>query len=161
MELKSRQPRKQRKRFFNLPLHLRWHLLNAPLSPELRRELGVRRLPVRKGDVVRVMRGDWKGHEGKVVEVDLKRVRIHVEGVTLKKADGTEVFYPIHPSNVMIVKLGEVDEVRRRIIERRRKAREELVKKGLAKPLSDEQKRLAEEAFKASIGTTAQPTQPR
>ena len=153
VELKSKQPRKQRKIFFNLPLHQRWHLLNAPLSPELRKELGIKRLPVRKGDVVRIMRGDWKGHEGKVVEVDLKRVRIFVEGVTHKKADGTEVFYPIHPSNVMIVKLGEADEVRKKIIERRRKAREELVKKGLAKPLNEEQRKLAEEAFKASAQT--------
>ncbi|NPA97340.1 MAG: 50S ribosomal protein L24 [Crenarchaeota archaeon] len=156
VEIKTKQPKKQRKRFFNLPLHQRWHLLNAPLSPDLRKELGVRRLPVRKGDVVRIMRGDWRGHEGKVVEVDLKRVRISVEGVTHKKADGTEVFYPIHPSNVMIVKLGEVDEVRRRIIERRRKAREELVKKGLAKPLSSDQQKLVE-AFKESTQTSPQP----
>ncbi len=157
VELKTKQPKKQRKIFFNLPLHQRWHLLNAPLSPELRKELGIKRLPVRKGDVVRIMRGDWKGHEGKVVEVDLKRVRIFVEGVTHKKADGTEVFYPIHPSNVMIVKLGEIDEVRRKIIERRRKAREELVKKGLAKPLNEEQRKLVEEAFKESVQTAPQP----
>jgi len=150
VEMKSKQPRKQRKRFYNLPLHQRWHLLNAPLSPELRRELGIKRLPVRKGDVVRILRGDWKGHEGKVVEVDLKRCRIKIEGVTHKKADGTEVYYPIHPSNVMIIKLGEVDEVRRKIIERRRSARNELVKKGLAKPLNDEQKKLLEEALKAA-----------
>ena len=156
MELKTKQPKKQRKIFFNLPLHLRWHLMNAPLSPELRRELGIKRLPVRKGDVVRIMRGDWKGHEGKVVEVDLKRVRIYVEGVTVKKADGTEVYYPIHPSKVMIVKLGEIDEVRRRIIERRRKAREELVKKGLAKPLNDEQGKLYEEFLRSQASAVTQ-----
>lgn len=135
MELKTKLPRKQRKILYNLPLHLRWHLLNAPLSQELRKELNIKRLPVRSGDVVRIMRGDWKGHEGKVVDVDLKRVRIFVEGVTLKKADGSEVFYPIHPSKVIIIKLGEIDDVRRRIIERRSKAREELIKLGKAKPL--------------------------
>jgi len=135
MEIKTKLPRKQRKILYNLPLHLRWHLLNAPLSPELRKELNVKRLPVRTGDVVRIMRGDWKGHEGKVVDVDLKRVRIFVEGVTLKKADGSEVFYPIHPSKVMIIKLGEIDDVRRKIIERRSKAREELIKLGKAKSL--------------------------
>jgi len=156
MELKSRQPRKQRKAFFNLPLHLRWHLLNAPLSPELRKELGIKRLPVRKGDVVRIMRGDWKGHEGKVVEVDLKRVAIYVEGVTVKKADGTERYYPIHPSKVMIVKLGELDKVRRKIIERRLAARKELVKKGMAKPLNEEQKKILDEALKAVDRSTIQ-----
>jgi len=104
-----------------MPLHLRHKLFNAPLSPELRKELGIKRLPIRKGDVVRILRGDWKGHEGKVVKVDLKRVRIHVEGVTIKRADGTPVYYPIHPSKVMIIKLGEVDKVRKKIIERRAK----------------------------------------
>ena len=156
MELKSRQPRKQRKVFFNLPLHLRWHLLNAPLSPELRKELGIKRLPVRKGDVVRIMRGDWKGHEGKVVEVDLKRVAIYVEGVTVKKADGTERYYPIHPSKVMIVKLGELDKIRRKIIERRLAARKELVKKGMAKPLNEEQQKLLNEALKSATQSALQ-----
>ncbi|MEM0043444.1 MAG: 50S ribosomal protein L24 [Sulfolobales archaeon] len=115
----SRQPRKIRKRFFNAPLHVRWKFLTAKLSEDLRKEYGVKRLPVRTGDTVKILRGDWKGHEGKVVDVDLKRVRIHVEGVTIKKADGTPVYYPIHPSKVIITKLGEIDDVRRKIIERR------------------------------------------
>jgi|UniRef100_A0A7J2TZW4 large subunit ribosomal protein L24 len=142
MELKTKQPRKQRKRIFNLPLHLKWRLLTASLSKELRKELGIKRLYIRRGDVVRIVSGDWKGHEGKVVGVDLRRGRIHIEGVTIKKADGTDVFYPIHPSKVVIVKLGEIDDVRRKIIERRQKAREELVKNGKAKPLSEEQMKL-------------------
>ncbi|RLG86911.1 MAG: 50S ribosomal protein L24 [Thermoprotei archaeon] len=124
----SLQPRKQRRFLYNMPLHLRHKLLTAPLSPELRKELGIRNLPVKKGDVVRIMRGDWKGHEGKIVEVDLRRVRIHIEGVTIKRADGTPVYYPIHPSKVMIIKLGEVDKVRKKIIERRRMARESIGK---------------------------------
>jgi large subunit ribosomal protein L24 len=142
MRLKTKQPKKQRKRLFNLPLHLRWRLLSAPLSKELRKDLGLKRLYVRKGDVVKIVRGDWRGHEGKVMDVDLKKGRIFVEGVTIKKADGTDVFYPIHPSKVVIVKLGEVDDVRRKIIERRQKAREELVKFEKAKPLNEEQMRL-------------------
>jgi len=142
MSLKTKQPKKQRKRLFNLPLHLRWRLLSAPLSKELRKDLGLKRLYVRKGDIVKIVRGDWRGHEGKVMDVDLKKGRIFVEGVTIKKADGTDVFYPIHPSKVVIVKLGEVDDVRRKIIERRQKAREELVKFEKAKPLNEEQTRL-------------------
>ncbi len=115
----SRQPRKQRKAYYNAPLHLRQKLVTAPLSRELREKYGVRNLPVRKGDRVRVMRGDFKGHEGEVVEVDLKRYRIHVDGVTIKKADGTPVFRPIHPSNVMIVSLKLDDKWRKKLIERR------------------------------------------
>ena len=119
MKLKTRQPRKQRKFLYNAPLHLRGKIMAATLSNELRNKYGVRSLPIREGDKVRVMRGDFKGKEGKVVDVDLKRYRINVEGATQKKVNGTEVFYPLHPSNVMIVGLNLDDERRKKIIERR------------------------------------------
>ena len=114
------KPRNQRIALLKAPLHQRHKFFNARLSDELANKLGVKRLPVRVGDVVRIMRGDWAGHEGKVVKVDLKRIRIHVEGVTIKKADGTPVYYPIHPSKVMIIKLDTSDKWREKIIKRRR-----------------------------------------
>jgi len=116
----STQPRVQRKQLYTAPLHLRHKFLNAPLSHELREKYGVKRLPVRVGDVVRIMRGDFAGIEGKVVKVDLKRVRVFIEGAQIKKADGTPVYYPIHPSKVMIVKLDLSDKYRLKIIERRK-----------------------------------------
>ena len=118
--VKSAKPSKQRLSLFKAPLHRRHRLLNARLSKELIGKLGVKRLPVRTGDVVKILRGDWAGHEGKVVKVNYDDLRIHVDGVTVKKADGTPVFYPIHPSNVMIIKLDLSDKMRKRIIERRR-----------------------------------------
>lgn len=118
----SAQPRKQRKALFNSPLHVRQKLMTARLSPELEEKYGVKRLPVRKGDTVRIMRGSWAGHEGKVLKVDLSRMRIFVEGVTIQKADGTPRFYPIHPSKVMIVKLNLEDKRRMELIERKQEA---------------------------------------
>ncbi|MEZ0393974.1 MAG: 50S ribosomal protein L24 [Desulfurococcaceae archaeon] len=122
---KSSKPGKQRKALFNMPLHLRRKLLTAPLSDELREKYGIKRLPVRAGDTVKILRGDWKGHEGKVVDVDLKRARIFVEGVQIRKADGTPVYYPIHPSKVMITKLDVSDARRLEVIERRRRGKAE------------------------------------
>lgn len=117
---RSKQPRKQRRWLFKtIRLHERHKLLRATLSKELRKKYGKRSLRVRVGDKVKIMRGDFKGNVGKVVEVDMKRVRIKVEGATIKKSRGQEVFVPIHPSNVMVVELGEVDEVRKKIIERK------------------------------------------
>ncbi|MEM1555118.1 MAG: 50S ribosomal protein L24 [Desulfurococcaceae archaeon] len=116
----SAKPSKQRKSLYRAPLHKLRKLFNVPLSDELREKYGVKRLPVRVGDIVRIMRGDWKGHEGKVVNVDTKRVRINVEGVQIKRSDGTPVYYPIHPSKVMIVKLDLSDKWRMKIIERRK-----------------------------------------
>ncbi|HDM22621.1 MAG: 50S ribosomal protein L24 [Methanomicrobia archaeon] len=113
------QRRKQRKMYFNAPLHKRQKFMSAHLSKELREKYGIRSLPVRKGDKVRVLRGDYIFSEGKVMKVDLKRTRIFIEKVTREKTDGTEVNIPFHPSNVEIIELDLKDEERAKIIERR------------------------------------------
>lgn len=114
----SKQPRKQRKRVYEAKLHQRHRFLHATLSKELRDKYGKRAIRVRKGDKVKVMRGNFAGHTGKVLEVDMKKLRIYVDGVTVKKANGEEVARPIHPSNVMIIELGEEDSVREKILKR-------------------------------------------
>ena len=40
--------RKQRKRHFEAPSHIRRRLMSAPLSKELRQKYGVRSMPIRK-----------------------------------------------------------------------------------------------------------------
>ncbi len=127
--VKSSYPKKQRRAYFNAPLHKRQKLITAPLSRELQKQHGIRRLPVRKGDTVLIVRGDFKGVKGKVVKVDLRRLRIYVEGATLRKANGEVVYYPIHPSKVVIVELDLSDPKRKEMIERIKKAREEFLKK--------------------------------
>jgi len=115
----SIKPSKQRLSMREAPIHLRHKYLTAPLSRELREKLGIKRIYVRAGDTVKIVRGDWKGHEGKVVKVDYEEIALHVEGVTIKKADGTPVYYPIHPSKVVIIKLDLSDKKRMKIVERR------------------------------------------
>jgi large subunit ribosomal protein L24 len=116
----SKQPRKQRAELYSLPMHRRHKLLAARLSDELREKYKTRSLPVRKGDRVRIIRGDFKKLEGEVLKVDTKRRQIQIQGVTVTKADGTQVTGSIRPSNVMLLKLAE-DKARMRIIERRSK----------------------------------------
>jgi len=116
--MKSKQPRKQRRWLYKTSkLHERHKLLHATLSEELRKKYGKRSIRVRRGDKVKIMRGEFAGHEGKVLEVDMKKIRIKVDGATITKVDGTEVAVPIHPSNVMITSL-EMDDVRKKILER-------------------------------------------
>ena len=115
----TKQPRKVKRKLYNLPLHLRRKLLTAPLSDELREKYGIKRIPVRKGDTVLILRGDYAGREEKVIRVDLKKARIYVKGVTRRKVDGTEVHVPIHPSKVVITKLDLSDPLRKAVIERR------------------------------------------
>ena len=108
----SIQPRKQRKALYTAPLHIRRKIMSANLSKDLRADIGKRSLPIRVGDKVQVVRGDFKGHEGKVESIDAKRYKVTVEGVTLSKPDGNAVLLPIHPSNLMIIEADLKDERR-------------------------------------------------
>ena len=123
----SKQPKKQRLSLFRAPLHRRHRYLSAPLSRELREKYRTRSLPVRKGDKVRITRGDFKKLEGDVLEVDTKRHFIQVQGVVVTKADGTQVTRPVTPSNVLLIKLAH-DEQREKVLERRSKGGEERAK---------------------------------
>ena len=129
-------PRKQRKLLYTAPAHLRHKLMAAPLSSELATSRGIKTLPVRKGDSIRIMRGDHKGFEGKISRVDLKNYRIYVEGLTREKVDGTTIFVPVHPSKVAIRKLNLDDKWRKAIVERKKELpkKEEKAKKAVEKP---------------------------
>jgi large subunit ribosomal protein L24 len=85
---------------------------------------------VTRGDTVRVMRGEDKGKEGKVLKVFPKTGRVTVEGVNIVKRHRKarrpeeqsgiiEMAAPIHASNVMLLdpKSGTATRVRRRIDE--------------------------------------------
>lgn len=134
-----KNPRKQRKMLYNAPSHLRHKFMGAPLSNELAASRGIKTLPVRKGDTIRIVRGDNAGFEGKVSRVDLKRYRIFVEGLTREKVDGTNIFVSVHPSKVMIKSLNLDDKWRKAIVERKQELaeqskKEEKVKKTAPKP---------------------------
>ena len=108
----SIQPRKQRKARYNAPAHARGKYLSATLSKDLREKIGKKSLPLRSGDKVRVLRGDFKGHEGEVLEVDYGSYKVTIEEVTLSKPDGTAVFLPVDPSNLMIIDADTKDDRR-------------------------------------------------
>src|SRR6478672_10936538 len=88
------------------------------------------RMHVTKGDTVRVVRGDDKGKEGKIMRVYPKTGRVVIEGVNIVKkhrrartADEqsgiVEMPAPIHASNVMLIdpKSGDPTRTRRQIDE--------------------------------------------
>ncbi len=118
MQPKSKKPRKQRKFLYKAPLHLRRKLISAHLSKELRQQFKRRSFPIRKGDEVEIMRGEFKKRIGKVVKVDYKNYRVYVEGITRKRTKGTEALIPIHPSNLRIINLNLEDELRRKALYR-------------------------------------------
>jgi len=108
----SKKPNKQRKYRFNAPLHIRGEFLNAHLSKELRQKYNIRALRVRVGDKVRIMRGQFKKQEGKIEEVNVKKLKVYISKIEHVKRDGTKARYPIEPSNLMLVELNTDDKER-------------------------------------------------
>ncbi len=135
---KTKQPRKQRKRYYTAPLHLRNRQMTALLSRELRNKYGIRRLPVHKDDKVLVFRAKSEDQEikGKVIRVLPQKYSVHIEGYSKEKADGTVSSFPVHPSNIIITSLNLRDKKRREIIKRR--SRKELTEEELTEDLFDE-----------------------
>jgi large subunit ribosomal protein L24 len=99
--------RTARKRRALAPLHIRGKFVHSHLSKELREKMKKRSIRVKKGDKVKILRGNFKGKEGKIVKVDLKECKIFIEGITRKKARGQEILVPIDPSNVLVTELAE------------------------------------------------------
>jgi large subunit ribosomal protein L24 len=116
--MKSKKPSKQRKAFYEMPLHKKHKLLAAHLSKELRKQWKKRSLPVRKGDEVRVMRGKFRGTTGKITRIDLKRLKVYIENVKRKKVSGEEIHIPINPSKLMLISPVMDDVRRKKVIER-------------------------------------------
>jgi len=117
--MKTTKPGKQRKRLYQAPLNERYKRFSASLSSKLKESHGTNSVPVRNGDTVMIMRGDRKGSEGKVTQINRKNYRILIEGATREKVDGTTTLIPIHPSKVMITRLNLDDKWRKKILERK------------------------------------------
>ncbi|MCP8304461.1 MAG: 50S ribosomal protein L24 [archaeon] len=115
----SSKPSKVRKKLSTSPPHVRAKQISSHLSEGLRSKYDVRSLRVRKDDVVKVLRGEYKGIEGKVTGVDVKTGRIMVEGITREKIAGGTTPVKIHPSKVIIMKLNLDDKRRKEKLEAR------------------------------------------
>ena len=110
----SKQPRKQRKFKANALLHMKGAFSSSRLSKPLSAQHISRNLVLRKGDKVKVLRGSFKGREGQVARVERKHERAFIEGIEVKKRNGTVAQPSIHPSNLLIVALAGGDKKRLR-----------------------------------------------
>ena len=120
----SVQGRKQRKYRYQAPNHRRRKMVFVHIAKALRAKLGTARrsIQARKGDKVTVLRGDHKGHIGKIFEVDLSTLKIYVEGANSRTAKGVEKLVPLDPSNLVITE-GEFVKDRLAAINRSPKAK--------------------------------------
>lgn len=91
--------------------------MHAPLSEELWKKHKRRSFPLRKGDLVKVMRGAFKKKEAKILKVDLKKGKVNLEGIQRTKKDGSKVEVWFDPSKLLIKEMLLEDKERIKALE--------------------------------------------
>ncbi len=97
--------------------HLLSKQLGSHLAKDLKDKYHCKSLRVVEGDGVKVLRGEFKGIEGKVTKVSTEKRGIAIEGIKREKLKGGNVDIYIHPSNVIITSLNLEDKWRQSRLE--------------------------------------------
>jgi len=112
------KPTKIRKRMlYTASQHLLSKQLGSHLAKSLNEKYHCKSLRVVEGDSVKVLRGEFKGIEGKVTKVSTEKRGIAIEGIKREKLKGGNVDIYIHPSNVIITSLNLEDKWRQNRLE--------------------------------------------
>ncbi|KEQ56109.1 50S ribosomal protein L24P [Marine Group I thaumarchaeote SCGC AAA799-B03] len=86
--------------------------LGSALSKDLHKKYGKRSVRVIEGDSVTILRGEFKGVDGKVAEVSTDKSSVAIEGVKKEKTKGDKFDVFIHTSNLLVTSLNTDDKWR-------------------------------------------------
>ncbi len=95
------------------------------ISKQLRQKYTHRSIRIVTGDTVKVVRGEYKGIEGKVTKIIIDKSSVAIEGIKKEKLKGGKFDVLIHSSNVIITSLNTDDKWRVRILENKDKPKTE------------------------------------
>ena len=137
---------------YQAPYHVLSKQLGSHLSKDLRQKYGTRSIRVTIGDTVRVLRGEFKGVDGKVKEVNTLKRAVTIEGIKKEKLKGGQFDVYIHSSNLLVTELNTSDKWRIQKLEgtkskvskqKEAKPKEEIKPKEETKPKVVEEKQKA------------------
>ena len=97
---------------YQATFHTRSKQLGSQLSDELRKKYGKKSVRVVEGDSIKIVRGEFKGVDGKVSKIFTKKSSVSVEGVKKEKTKGDKFDVYIHTSNLLVTGLNTDDKWR-------------------------------------------------
>jgi large subunit ribosomal protein L24 len=97
---------------YNATFHTRSKQLGSQLSEVLRKKYGKKSVRVIEGDSIKIVRGEFKGVDGKISKVSTKKSSVAVEGVKKEKTKGDKFDVYIHTSNLLVTGLNTEDKWR-------------------------------------------------
>jgi len=86
--------------------------LGSALSKDLHKKYGKRSVRVIEGDSVTIVRGEFKGVDGKVAKISKPKSSVAIEGVKKEKTKGDKFDVYIHTSNLVVTSLSTNDKWR-------------------------------------------------
>ncbi len=112
------KPTKMRNKMIYLATYqTRSKQLGSALSKDLHKKYGKRSIRVVEGDSVKIVRGEYKGVDGKISKVSAQKSTVAIEGIKKEKTKGDKFDVYIHTSNLLVTSLNSEDKWRMAKIE--------------------------------------------
>jgi len=86
--------------------------LSSHLSKELKKKFSKNSIRIVEGDSVKIVRGEFKGVDGKVSKISIQKNSLVIEGVKKEKTKGEKFDVYIHSSNVIVTGINSDDKWR-------------------------------------------------
>ena len=107
------KPTKMRNRMlFQATLQTRSKQMGSALSKDLQKKYGKKSARVVEGDSVTILRGEFKGVDGKISNISTQKSSVAIDGVKKEKTKGDKFDVYIHTSNLVIPSLNSNDKWR-------------------------------------------------
>jgi len=107
------KPTKMRNKMIYLATYqTRSKQLGSALSKDLHKKYGKRSIRVVEGDSVKIVRGEYKGVDGKISKISTQKSTVAIEGIKKEKTKGDKFDVYIHTSNLLVTSLNSEDKWR-------------------------------------------------
>jgi len=80
--------------------------LGSALSKDLQKKYGKRSVRVNEGDSIKIVRGEYKGVDGKISKVSPQKNSVTIDGIKKEKTKGDKFDVYIHTSNLLVTSLN-------------------------------------------------------
>ena len=86
--------------------------ISSPLSKDLQKKYTKKSVRVVEGDSIKIVRGEFKGVDGKIAKISIQKNSLAIEGVKKEKTKGEKFDVYVHSSNVIVTGLNSDDKWR-------------------------------------------------
>ena len=97
---------------YQATLQTRSKQMGSALSKDLQKKYGKKSARVVEGDSIKILRGEFKGVDGKISKISTQKSSVAIEGVKKEKTKGDKFDVYIHTSNLVITSLNSSDKWR-------------------------------------------------